>query len=151
MKVNAQQVKTAGIKAGMATVGFTAGHLANQFAPDSVQKFVAPGTALLGLGLAVVAKQAAVQSFGVGMAIHGTIKTVNNFTAPSVDAEGNEIAATGVKAMIANYVPSLSGVEGYTGSYGYGMGNIEEYPSYEETPLLMGFEEPQEQGTGEWM
>jgi hypothetical protein len=146
MKVKVEQLKSAGIQTGMALAGFVGGHVANQFAPAQVQKFVAPGTIVLGLGLAAVAKQSAVQAFGVGLATHGAIRTVNNFTAPSLDAEGNEIAATGIKAMIGNYVPSLNGL-GYTEYEGM---EYAEYPSYEETPLLMGLE-PESPENEEWM
>lgn len=147
MKVKVEQLKTAGIQTGMAVAGFVGGHVANQFAPAKVQKFVAPGTIVLGLGLAAVAKQSAVQAFGVGLATHGAIRTVNNFTAPSLDAEGNAIAATGIKAMIGNYVPSLNGIEGYDEYEGM---QYAEYPSYEETPMLMGLEN-QEPANEEWM
>lgn len=151
MKVNVAQLKTAGISTGMAIAGFTAGHVANSFAPQKVQKFVPYGEIVAGVAIAAIAKQGAVQSFGVGLAAHGALKTVNNLTAPSMDAEGNTVAATGIKAMISNYVPRLSGVDSYGMgcAYGYGMGFADELV-YEETPMLMGLEEEAPQ-TEEWM
>lgn len=147
MKVKVEQLKSAGIKTGMAVAGFVGGHVANQFAPAPVAKYLPYGEVVGGLVLAAVSKQPNVQAFGVGLASHGAIKTVNKFTGPSYDTEGNLIAATGVKGMIGSYVPSLNGAAlGYAHA---GMGYAE-FPSYEETPLLMGLE-PEQPANAEWM
>lgn len=144
MKVKLDQIKTAGVQTGMAVAGFVGGHVANQFAPEQFKKFVPYGELAAGLALAAMSKNEAVQAFGVGLASHGAIKTVNNLTAPSADGT----PATGIKAMIGQYVPTLSGLEDAS----WGMGYIGEYPEYyEETPLLMGTMEELPSENAEWM
>lgn len=151
MKLDKKQVKTAGIATSMAVAGFVGGHVANKFTPAKVSKYGHYISGALGLGIAVVSKNEAAQAFGVGMATHAVIKTVNNFTGPSFDDAGNAVEATGFKAMIAQHTPQLSG-----GSFGYaGMGNLS-FADYNESdaPLLMGVGqvgEPAEMASEEWM
>lgn len=140
MKLDVKKVKSAGIQTGMAVAGFVGGHVASQFAPAKVQKFVPYGEIALGVGLAAISKSDAVSAFGVGLAAHGAVKTVNNLTS---SADGSP--ATGIKGMISNYMPSLNGYD----SMGIGMGYAN-YPQYEEAPLLMGVDE-YAPAQSEWM
>lgn len=153
MKVKLEQLKAAGIQTGCAFGGFVASHTANQMAskmaPAKIAKFVPYGTLALGVAIAAISKNDAVQAFGVGVAAHGLIKSVNNFTAPSLDEAGNSLPATGVKAMIGQYVPQLNGLEDAS----WGMGYVGSFPEYDETPLMMGIGNTEEMPVenAEWM
>lgn len=107
-KAKSSATSTAGVVGGM-IVGHVASKVIREKAPANIAKF-APGI----LAIAAIAapafmqvKSDVVSDMLTGVAAAGTVAQLNSF---SKDASG-EVATTGVKAMIAKYVPQLGSVE----------------------------------------
>lgn len=116
---------------GLAVAGFAGAHAVSKLAPAKVSKFVPWGMLAAGVVLPAVVNNAAVSSLATGLGSYGALQTINGFIAGEAGTE-----PTGVKAMIAKYVPQLSGTPGL-GRLGYlrGLGRTYEY-NEESVPLL---------------
>lgn len=117
---------------GLAVAGFAGAHAVSKLAPAKVSKFVPYGMLALGVVLPALVSNAAVGSLAVGLGSYGGLQTINGFIAGEAGAE-----PTGVKAMVAKYVPQLAGTPGL-GRLGYlrGLGRTYEYN--EDTVPLLG-------------
>lgn len=89
---------------GLAVAGFAGAHAVSKLAPAKVSKFVPWGMLAAGVVLPALVSSPAVGSLAVGLGSYGALQTVNGFIAGEAGAE-----PTGVKGMIAKYVPQLSG------------------------------------------
>lgn len=117
---------------GLAVAGFAGAHALSKLAPAKVSKFVPWGMLAAGVVLPAVVNNAAIGSLATGLGSYGALQTVNGFIAGEAGTE-----PTGVKAMIAKYVPQLSGTPGGLGRLGYpSLGRTYEYN--EDTVPLLG-------------
>lgn len=139
MKFDKKKLISGAKSTGLAVAGFAGAHAVSKLAPAQVSKFVP--WAMLGVGvvLPALSKSPEIGSLAVGLGSYGALQTVNGFIAGTDGAE-----PTGVKAMIAKYVPQLSGTPS--------LGRVYEYN--ENTVPLLGtsdysYEAPYEEKTEE--
>lgn len=111
MKFNQNEAKAGAIDAaaavGGAVLGNTITKIIAEKAPEKVGKYA--GAIVLGLGILVPAfvpvKSEALRSAILGSAVIGALDVAGQFTTDETGA----VATTGIKGMVAKYVPQLSG------------------------------------------
>lgn len=135
--LNKKNAIQAAVLVGGATAGFVGVHAASKFIPEKFGKFVAPVEVVGGVALATLVDNNLAKAVGAGLAVHGIIKGINQLTAATVAEDGSVTPATGIKAMIASNVPTLSGIG--ASSLGYAE-LMDAYPQYQEPIMLSGAE-----------
>lgn len=110
------QEAIAGVKdLGMVASGMIAAHaIVTMTKKDNAM--VNGGIAVLGLGVAMKAKNPLVKMLALGASAYGSIKLLNSVTkevaAPNTTEGLNGFLPESAKAMIRKFIPTLSGVEG---------------------------------------
>lgn len=110
------QEAIAGVKdLGMVASGMIAAHaIVTMTKKDTA--IVNGGIAVLGLGVAMKAKNPLVKMLALGASAYGSIKLLNSVTkevaAPNTTEGLNGLLPESAKAMIRKFIPTLSGVEG---------------------------------------
>lgn len=126
MKFDQKKLINGAKATGLAVAGFAGAHAASKLAPAEVSKYVPYGMLAAGVLLPAVVKSPAINSLAIGLGSYGAIKSISGF----IKNEDGSVPTEGVKAMIAEYVPQLSG-------YSLGsLGNTYEYN--EDTVPLLG-------------
>lgn len=110
------QEAIAGVKdLGMVASGMIAAHaIVTMTKKDNAM--VNGGIAVLGLGVAMKAKNPLVKMLALGASAYGSIKLLNSVTkevaTPNTTEGLNGLLPESAKAMIRKFIPTLSGVEG---------------------------------------
>lgn len=110
------QEAIAGVKdLGMVASGMIAAHaLVTVTKKDTV--LVNGGIAIVGLGVAMKAKNPLVKMLALGASAYGSIKLLNSVTkevaAPNTTEGLNGLLPESAKAMIRKFIPTLKGIEG---------------------------------------
>lgn len=134
MKFDKKQVMNNLQSTGLTVCGVAGTYAASKlpFIPQGVRKFVPYAALAGGILIPALSKSQHVKSLASGMAVYGALATVSSLTK---DASGN-VATTGIKAMVANYVPQLGEAPSIGQNLVYNEDSI---------PQLMGYENEEEE------
>lgn len=115
MKLDQKQLVSSATATGLTFAGVAGIYAASKFAPANIGKYVPYAALAGGILLPAFVKGDAVKSLATGMGVYGALATVGQLTK---DATGN-VATTGIKSMVANYVPQLGSTHLFGETYNY--------------------------------